>query len=319
MRNCQFCQTELQANARFCYHCGAKAEQTLRTCVQCQHKNPFDAQFCINCGSSFGTIPMEQVKRDPNYEAIYPLDFRDVKGLGATIRQYFVVALDKRIKEVHNPNQKEAYLNQLMQSDFQEIFKLRTDQLAEEAYTIHSRQSPTMERETDAMLDRAFEGLLDFFLIKYCKDINETTIPEAGLKYEGAEYSQTNLYQMVMDYLVLAEEDLVVYTDFLKMPLVKLQNAGRYYLFPAKDEKILLICDQTVFGSCKEGFALTDAGIYWKAHFKPAEQVLYKDLHTIQRVDDHILINSHFFNAGLSLNTKMIYLLKRLQRMFLNN
>lgn len=316
MRNCQFCQTELQANARFCHHCGAKAQQALHTCVHCQHKNPSDAQFCTNCGSSFGTIPVEKVANDSTYKPIYPLDFRDVKGLGASIRQYFVMALDQRITEVHNPNQKEAYLNQLMQSDFQEIFKLRTNQLAEEAYTIHTRQSPTMEKETDAMLDRAFEGLLDFFFIKYCKDINEVPIPEAGLKYEGAEYSQTNLYQMVLDYLVLEEEDLVAYTDFLKMPLVKLQNAGRYYLFPAKTEKILLIGDQTVFGSCKEGFALTDAGIYWKAHFKEAEQVLYKDLETIQRVDDHLLINGHFFNAGASLNTKLIYLLKRLQRMF---
>ena len=181
MRNCQFCQTELQANARFCHHCGGKARQALHTCVHCQHNNPSDAQFCTNCGSSFGTIPVEKVANDSTYKPIYPLDFRDVKGLGASIRQYFVMALDQRITEVHNPNQKEAYLNQLMQSDFQEIFKLRTNQLAEEAYTIHTRQSPTMEKETDAMLEKAFEGLLDFFFIKYCKDINEVPIPEAGL------------------------------------------------------------------------------------------------------------------------------------------
>ena len=157
---------------------------------------------------------------------------------------------------------------------------------------------------------------MDYFFIKYCKDINEVPIPEAGLQYEGAEYSQTNLYQMVVDYLVLEEEDVVAYTDFLKMPLVKLQNAGRYYLFPDKNEKILVICDQTVFGSCKEGFALTEAALYWKAHFKPAQKVLYKDLKELENKGDHLLLNDHFFNAGKSLNVKMLYLLNRLKRMF---
>ena len=203
-----------------------------------------------------------------------------------------------------------------MRSDFQEIFQLRTNQLAEEAYTIHSRLSPTANRDIDRMLSDSFEGLLDFFFIKYCKDINEIPLSETILKYEGASFQETNLFQMVKDYLELEEEELPYYTDFLKMPLQKLQNAGRYYLFPDKDEKILVICDQTVFGSCKEGFALTEAAIYWKAHFKPAQKVFYKDLNNLENKGDHLLINGHFFNAGKALNVKMIYLLNRLKRMF---
>ncbi len=315
MGNCQFCQSPLTNNARFCSHCGAKVKQTKIACGHCQHENPVGAQFCAGCGTSVGEIPVASSYTDPNYKSQYPLDFRDVKSLGGTIRQYFVMALDTRIKEAHDPNNKEAYLNHLMRSDFQEIFKLRTDQLAEEAYSIHSKQGSSVGQEVDQMLSTSFEGLLDFFLIKYCQEINEVPISDATLKYEGVQADQVNLYQMLLDYLVFEKEELTVYTDFLKMPLPKLQNAGRYYLFPAKQEKIILICDQTVFGSCKEGFAMTEAALYWKAHFKKAEKVAYKDLETIEKAEDHILINGHFFNATPSLNVKMIYLLNRLRRM----
>lgn len=318
MRNCQFCQTKLQPDARFCHHCGAKILQAKHHyhCAQCLQQNPADAQYCVNCGSAIGEIPTEQEYIEDSYTLRFPLDFRNVKDLGGTLRQYFVVELDKRIQTTHNSNNKEAYLNHLMRSDFQEIFKLRTDQLAEEAYTIHSRQQPNTNQKIDAMLSTSFEGLLDFFFIKYCKDINEVPIPEATLKYEGTQFQEVNLFQMVKDYLELEKEAFTFYTDFLKMPLHKLQNAGRYYLFPDKDEKILVICDQTVFGSCKEGFALTEAALYWKAHFKPAQKVLYKDLEDLQNKGDHLLINGLFFNADKSLNVKMLYLLNRLKRMF---
>lgn len=317
MRNCQFCHTELQTNARFCHHCGAKASQTTINCAQCFQENLEDAQFCVNCGSAIGEIPTDYqtTNNESTYDPIYPLDFKNVKDLGGTIRQHFVVELDARIQSTHNPNHKEAYLNHLMRSDFQEIFTLRTNQLAEEAYTIHTKQQPTVDQEVDGMLSNAFEGLLDFFFIKYCQDINETPIPEAVLKYEGASFKEVNLLQLVKDYLDPEEEGIDTYTDFLKMPLQKLQNAGRYYLFPDKDEKILMICDQTVFGSCKEGFALTEAALYWKAHFKSAQKIYYKDIKELENMGDHILIDGQFFNADARLNMKMIYLLNRLKRM----
>lgn len=315
MRNCQFCHTDLQTNARFCHHCGAKVRPSKIRCAQCLHENVDTSQYCVNCGSGIGEIPTEYQPTDTSYDPIYPLDYRNVKNLGSKIRQFFVVELDKRIQSMNGSSQKEAYLNHLMRSDFQEIFTLRTNQLAEEAYTIHSRQRPNVEKEVDHMLSNSFEGLLDFFFIKYCKDINEVPIPEAALKYEGATFEKTNLFELVKDYLRPEEEEIDYYTDFLKMPLQKLQNAGRYYLFPDKDEKILIICDQTVFGSCKEGFALTEAALYWKAHFKPAQKVYFKDLKEIKSKGDHLTINGHFFNAGKSLNMKMMYLLNRMKRM----
>jgi len=222
MGNCQFCQSPLTINARFCSHCGAKVNG------HCQHENPTGAQFCAGCGTSIGEIPVASSYVDTSYKAKYPLDFRDVKSLGGKIRQYFVMALDERIEEAHDPSNKEAYLNHLMRSDFQEIFKLRTDQLAEEAYSIHSKQGPTINKEVDQMLETSFEGLLDFFIVKYCQEINAVPISDATLKYEGIQLDQVNLYQMLLDYLAFEQEELTVYTDFLKMPLPKLQNAGRY-------------------------------------------------------------------------------------------
>lgn len=42
---------------------------------------------------------------------------------------------------------------------------------------------------------------------------------------------------MILDFLQLGEEGEEFYTDFLRMPLDKLKQAGKSFLFPAKDEK----------------------------------------------------------------------------------
>lgn len=283
MRNCQFCETELIDEARFCHHCGAK-------------------------------IKVEESKTSEQlYEAKFPLNFRKVNGLASEIRQYFIQSLDKRIKETLNRKYKSAYMDRLLQSDFQEVFELRTNQLAEEVYTIHTRQTLTMQQEIDALLDKSFDGLLDYFLVKYCQDLNDFNIPEKTLQYEGLEKGKLDLQQMVVDFLDLQNEEIMVYTDFIKMPLSKLQNASRNFLFPAKDEKVLLIADQTIFGTCREGFALTEDALYWKAHFKEAQKVFYHHIHSIQRKKEWLLINDAFFNVNQSVNGKMVFLLNKMR------
>ena len=310
MRNCQFCHTELLEDARFCHHCGAKVRLQNISCPECQHSNPKEAQFCASCGYEFfSTYDSSAV-----YEPIYPLNFRKVKGLASEIRQYFIQALDRRIKETQDPKQMKHYMNRLMQSEFNAIFELRTNQLAEDAYTIHTTQTPTVQQEVDKLLINAFDGLLDYFIFKYCRDINLSNISDEALKYEGLERDAFDMQVMVMDFLDLQDEEITVYTDFIKMPLKKLQNASRNFLFPAKHEKVLLIADQTIFGSCREGFALTEDALYWKAHFKDAAKVYYHDIDSIKREKEWLLINEHFFNVNPSVNGKMMYLLKRLKR-----
>lgn len=310
---CQFCHTDLLENARFCHHCGAKVKAASITCPQCASGNPATAQFCVNCGYNFVKASMGKTISD--YDPQYPLNFRKLKGVSSEIRQYFIQALDKRLQERHNAAKKEAYFNRLMQSDFQKIFQLRSEQLAEEAYSIHTRQHPRFQQEIDDLLREAFNGLLDFFIIRHCRDLNDFDLPESILKYEGIPSDEIDRFQLLWDFLAPEqEEDLQIYFDFLKMPLQKLQNAGRYFLFPAKDEKILLICDQTIFGSCKEGFAFTDLAIYWKSHFKKAQKVFYKNLDSMEQFKDHLLLNGHFFNVNPAMNRKVLYFLSKMKR-----
>ncbi|MEM6320698.1 MAG: zinc ribbon domain-containing protein [Bacteroidota bacterium] len=285
MRNCLFCSTQLLPDARFCHHCGAKVK-----------------------------LPkVEPTEQKVIYEPRYPLNFRKLKGLPSEIKQYFVQALDRRIRETQNPRNKKDYINRLMQSDFQEIFDLRTRQLAEEAYTIHVKQTDTVPQEIDQLLAKAFDGLIDFFLVKYCKDLNEVNIPDEALQYEGKRKAEVDVQKMVVDFLDIENEDLKIYTDFVTMPLKKLQNASRNFLFPAKDEKILLIADQTVFGTCREGFALTEDALYWKAHFKDAAKVAYADIISIKKESDWLLINDLFFNVNPTVNGKIVFLLNKLK------
>ncbi len=285
MRNCQFCDKELLEEARFCHHCGAKVKTPIA----------------------------DSTEQTVSYETKYPLNFREVKGLSSEIKQYFVQALDLRIKDTQNPAKKKHYMNRLMQSEFQQVFELRARQLAEETYTIHSKQGTTVPQEVDQLLTKSFDGLLDYFMVKYCQDLNEVNIPDEALKYEGKKKEETDLQKMVVDFLALDGEEVKIYTDFITMPLRKLQNASRNFLFPAKDEKVLLIGDQTVFGTCREGFALTEDALYWKSHFKDPQKVFYHQIETVKKEKDWLLINEIFFNVNPTINGKMVFLLNRLK------
>ena len=155
--------------------------------------------------------------------------------------------------------------------------------------------------------------MLDYFIIRYCQDLNEIPLPEAILKYQDLSLEQIDLFEMIPDYLNFDQEEEKVFTDFLKMPLDKLKNASQSFLFPQKNEKILFICDQSLLGSCKEGFAMTEKALYWKAHLEKARVVQYNQLAKIERTKDWINVNDHFFNVNPSLNLKMMKLLKKLR------
>ena len=95
-----------------------------------------------------------------------------------------------------------------------------------------------------------------------------------------------------------------------------LKTASQSFLFPDKKETILLICDQSILGTCREGFALTEKGLYWKAHRAPAAKVHYDSLQTIKREKDWMKINGHFFNVNPRFNIKMARFLSAVSRMF---
>ena len=101
------------------------------------------------------------------------------------------------------------------------------------------------------------------------------------------------------------------------MPVQKLQNACTTFLHADRRERIFFICDLSLSGNCKEGFAMTDKGIYWKANLASAYQVQFGGLKEVRFNKEYLTVNNHFFNANPSLNLKLFKLLKKLRE--LNN
>lgn len=215
-------------------------------------------------------------------------------------------ALRALVSEEHpgQPKAEQDYVERLYQSGFRDTLQRRAEQFGQRAADID------FFRQTERRVDE----LAEYFIVRHCVDLNEVPWSEAVLKYQGFSWPEIDLFQMSLDYLDFARESEEVYTDFLQMPMDKLRNAGQSFLFPEKKERILLICDHSIMGSCKEGFALTERGLYWKAHLAKAQRVFFADLREVKREQEWIEINGHFFNANSALNVKMMRLLKTIKR-----
>ncbi len=275
-------------------------------CPNCQTELPSGARFCFNCGA-----PQEPPgrRREP------PLKARiDLAGnVEQQLTEQFFLALRQRVEEEHEPGRFQPYSERLYESGFRDTVFRRSAQLAEELKAL-ARDGQPAPGLINHSVELLFEGLLDYFIIRHCKDINAVTLPESILKYEGQAWEDINLFNMILDHLDFkSEPDEKVYLDFLKMPVSKLKNAGKFFLFPQRDERILFICDQSLLGSCKEGFAMTEKALYWKAQLQTARRAGYDALEDIRREKDWLLINGHFFHASPTLDAKMLRLLKKIR------
>ena len=166
----------------------------------------------------------------------------------------------------------------------------------------------------DQLLDEGFDVLLNQFTIEHTPHLNEIQLSNAVLRYQFVKKDEVDINQIVFDYLdIEREKEEKIYTNFMNMPVAKIRNASQNFLFPAHNEPILVICDQTVFGTCREGFAFTTKGLYWKAHFNKAQKAYYKELYEIKSESDWITINGQYFHINRSLNFKIAKLLKKLK------
>lgn len=274
MKNCHVCKTALPDNARFCYNCGAP--QTAAT-----------------------ASPVRRL----NYQANLPQQ----------IEEQFFLAFRQHVDEEHSGSQLQDYSERLYQSGFQEVVMRRAEQLAAQIQLM-TPEEKLNDTAINALLENTFEDLLDYFIIHYCKDLNTIKLPEAILSYQGLHWEDINLFQMALHYLDFASESETVYTDFFAMPMDKLKNASQSFLFAQSQERIFFICDQSILGSMREGFSVTDRGIYWKAHLEKARMVLFDNLQTIERKKEWITINGYFFNVNPSVNLKLLKLLKKIKR-----
>jgi len=275
----------------------------MKQCPTCQTALPDVAKFCYNCGAPQPT--------EATAELGYSLDFS--ADVPQQIVEHFFKALEQRIAEEHDAKYHQDYLEALYRTGFRETVHTRAKQLAKEAEKLQSTQSP---QAVSYLLEDSFAGLLDYFIIQFVNELYPVKLPQAILKYEGLALEQIDLYKMVLDYLHFEEEEEPIYLDFLKIPMDKLKNAGANFLFPAKDERIFFLCDQSLTNSGKNGFAMTTTALYWKMAFQKAHQVHYVGLQEIKREKEWITINGHFFNVNPKMNLKMLRLLKKLQRLF---
>ena len=308
---CNKCHAALAPDTKQCPVCGTKLVINTIPCPACGMVHPEHTAICSHCGYLFNFK-----KKSPKYRAKYPLDFRESHTLSSQIQAHFLKAFKDRISLEHKESQWAEYQQCYETSVVKDSFAIRSQQIAEECYTIHTQQSATINMEIDALLEDSFEATLDHFIILYCRHLNEIDLPEAILQYGIANLGNVDIPQMILDYLDLENEPENYYTDFIQMPIAKLKNASESFLFPQRDEKIILICDQTVLGSCKEGFAFTDIGLFWKAHFNEAQQIYFSELKHILREKEWITINNLFFNVSPSVNLKMMKLLKRLKNFY---
>ena len=262
---------------------------------------------CTQCGKG---LKQEVLN---GYEAKYLLDFRETATLTRQIRAHFFDELQKVVEAELDHRGYRKYFDHFYKCGLYKKFDVRTEQLAEEVYGIHCRQNGREQEEIDGLLQHSFQSFIDYYLIVYAEPIHQLQLPQAILRYQDAEWGSVDQRQMILDFLDFANEPDKVYTDFFRIPERKVRNASQSFLFPQADEKVFFICDQTVFGSCKEGFAMTDRGLYWKSHFNPAQQVQYADLENIRRESEWLRINDQFFNVSKSINVKMLKLLKRIR------
>lgn len=308
MNLCPNCAAELIPGAKFCHRCGDKVVEKSKSCPACQEQNPLASVFCHHCGFHFeGKQHRERV-----YEPQYRFDFNS-DNVADQVKALFFKNLRNRVEEEHDIGRYSDYVERFYHSRFLDIYTVRAEQVAEDIHIQWERFGQEAFPEIDRRIAHAFEGLLDYFIIQYCPDLNGMRLPEAILRYEQLQSGKTDLGVMVHDFLDFEFEDEVVYVDFVAMPEHLLANACKQFLFAGRKEKVFFIADLSLKGNCKEGFAMTDQGIYWRMPFDKPRQVAYTELREIKKNKELLTINGHFFTANRSLNLKLFKLLKKLK------
>lgn len=308
MNRCPNCAAELIFGAKFCHRCGDLVVEKTKPCPACEQSNPLASVFCHHCGFHFEG--KQGVKL--GYEPRYFLEF-DPETITEQVKALFFRSLRSRVEEELDKNLYSDYVERFYQSKFREVYSVRAEQIATEVMERWERFGTEALPEIDQRLERSFEGLLDYFIVQFCPDLNGIRLPAAMLKYEQAAPGKTDLWQMVQDFLDFDHEDELFYFDFIAMPEAYISNACKSFLTAERREKVYFICDLSLKGNCKEGFAMTDRGIYWRAPFDKQRRVTYAELHRIEKGKDWLTLNGHFFTANTALNLKLYKLLKKLK------
>jgi hypothetical protein len=246
----------------------------------------------------------------------YHFKFYNNDEIVKAIKAYFFVALRQRVSEEWDIQAYSDFVDNFYQSRFSESFELRAQEMCQRITRLHMVGQDFALPHIDKYVDAELEKHLEFFLVANCKHLLPVELPQGILRHTEARLQNVNLQQLIQDYLDLSKESERYYTDTTHIPAKKMENALTSFLHCEPDETILLISDQTLLGSFKEGFAFTEHGFYWKATMSKPAKVFYGDIISLERDKQKLLINGNYFNISLPINVKMMILLKKMRQLF---
>jgi hypothetical protein len=309
---CPKCHVSLPENAKFCPQCGTNVDIPLAACPACAQYNPADAPYCYTCFA-----PMKPLAIPPQYIAPKsPYLFDNTSQLEEQIKNIFFEYL-KKIAAWIAPSKLELYIKSVFQNGFSDTLDVRAKQLAETAQLDYQKikNTPSVQ-SVEKQLENAIQSLALYHIVHNCKDINDLYIPEKILRYEKLIQNKAEINNLIFDYLDFENEKIRVYTNYLTLSKTSLDNAAKHYLHTAKDEIPLFICDTTILGNGKDGFAITPFGLYWKQPLGKPQKVYFHHLARLERDKKWIKINNRFFDATSSMNVKMLLLLEKLKNIY---
>jgi len=254
-------------------------------------------------------MEMPALGMDAHYKSTYPLSFQDTNSLPAQINTHFLKTLQRRVHLDYSNTSFSDYVAIFHESEFKSFFDQKASILAEATYTIHAKQMPTEKLDIDILLNSNFDRLLHQFLSQYCQQLTGDSLPATTTLYDNSTVAHDQ--QTALDFLHLDDQRKKFYIDLETMSPMNLQNARDSFLFAQADETIHLIFDQTIYGSCREGFALTDKGLYWKSHFKQPQQVYFDDLKILEKMGSGLNVNNLFFDVNTGVNERVFLFLQR--------
>ncbi len=306
---CTKCSTEIIPGSKFCYRCGERVGEQVKECPLCKAQNPLAAIFCHECGAHLALGEAEP----SGYTPRFAVDFVPER-MPPQLKSLFFRLLLQRLQEEHDVRRHSEYVQRFYDSRFATIFEARIAQIARDTLALWERSGRAALPAIDRFLEDALEGLLDYFIIEFCPDLNTVWLPSAMLRYETPPSAAADWKRMVLDFLDFEHEPEVCYTQLIAMPEELLLQACRRFLFADKTEQVFFICDLSLKGNCREGFAMTDRAIYWRAPLDKARAVPYEKLTPLCFERDWLLVGGHFFTANPSLNLKLYRLLRKLHR-----
>ncbi|MFT7120981.1 MAG: GNAT superfamily N-acetyltransferase [Neolewinella sp.] len=312
---CPDCETKLPEAARFCFVCGhpqpeegddspeQEELETLELTELSDGGNPVVDESVVTA-SKEPTIPKtEKTPREPIGKTTKPVTVSELRAAFKNHLQDRVLAYfgDRSLKKYIVRLEENTAFQQVRDGSLTSLAGWLNDQPAEDLARVRRQNT--------------FADLTEYFIAETAGDLSNNILPQRLLRHQSVNWKTADIFRLVMDYLDFETESESVHTDFVTMPARALKNATKSFLHAAKDERVFFICDQSLISRAKNGFAVTDAGIYWKNVLQPAGAATFTTMRQPRMEQGHVILDGQFFDAGGRLNLKVAILMDKLRRM----